>query len=217
MSTLVIAQHDNADLNIATLNSVTAATEIGGDVHVLVAGSGADGVAEQASKISGVSKVLHADADHYKDAVSVELSDLILSIAGDYSHIVVASTTSGKDLMPRVAALLDVAQISDIIAVDSANTFKRPIYAGNAIATVQSSDTTKVLTVRPTGFDAAATEGTAEIAKIDAADARGTTSVVGRELTVSERPELASAEIVVSGGRGVGSAENFKIIESLAD
>ncbi len=217
MTTLVIAQHDNAELNSATLNSVTAAMQIGGDVHVLVAGGGAAAVAEQAAKISGVSKVLHADADHYKDGVSIEVADLIVSLAGDYSHILVASTTSGKDVMPRVAALLDVAQISDIFAVDSADTFKRPIYAGNAIATVQSSDKIKVLTVRPTGFDAAALGGSAEVAQISGPDAQGGTTVAGRELTKSERPELASAEIVVSGGRGVGSAENFKIIESLAD
>ena len=217
MSTLVIAQHDNAELNSATLNSVTAATKIGGDVHVLVAGSGAASVAEACAKISGVSKVLHADAEHYKDGVSVELSELIVSLAGNYSHILAASTTSGKDVMPRVAALLDVAQISDIIEVVSDDTFKRPIYAGNAIATVQSADATKVLTVRPTGFDAAGSDGSAETESVDATDAKNTTSVVGRELTVSERPELASAEIVVSGGRGVGSAENFKIIEGLAD
>ncbi len=217
MSTLVIAQHDNAALNSATLNSVTAATQIGGDVHVLVAGSGAEAVAQEAAKISGVAKVLHADADHYKDAVSVELSDLVVSLAGDYSHILVAATTSGKDLLPRVGALLDVAQISDIIAVESADTFKRPIYAGNAIATVQSSDAIKLLTVRPTGFDAAGTDGSAEVVSVEATAAVANTSVVGRELTVSERPELASAEIVVSGGRGVGSSENFKIIESLAD
>ena len=217
MSTLVIAQHDNAELNSATLNSVTAATQIGGDVHVLVAGSGAGAVAEAAAKISGVSRVLHADAAHYKEGVSVELSALVVSLAKDYSHIVVASTTSGKDVMPRIAALLDVAQISDIIEVVSQDTFKRPIYAGNAIATVQSADSIKVLTVRPTGFDAAKLDGSAEVVQTTATDALNTTSIVGRELTVSARPELASAEIVVSGGRGVGSAENFKIIESLAD
>ena len=213
MSNLVIAQHDNAELNGATLNTVAAASAIGGDTHVLVAGSGAQAVADEAAKISGVSKVLLADADHYKDGVSVEVCDLVLSLAGDYSHILASSTTSGKDLLPRVAAILDVQQISDIIAVDSEDTFKRPIYAGNAIATVQSSDATKVLTVRPTGFDAAGTDGSAEVVSVDAAAANGSTSVVGRELTVSERPELASADIVVSGGRGVGSAENFKIIE----
>lgn len=218
MSNLVIAEHDNETLGAATLNAITAAVEIGGDVHVLVAGSGAGAVASEAAAVAGVSKVLHADADHYKEGVSVEMANLVVSLAADYSHVMAASSTSGKDVMPRVAALLDVAQISDIIAVDSADTFKRPIYAGNAIATVQSTDATKVLTVRPTGFDAAPAEGgSAEVAAVDAADAVGSTSVVGRELTVSERPDLGSADIVVSGGRGVGSAENFQIIEALAD
>lgn len=217
MSTLVIAEHDNANLHASTLNTVTAATQIGGDVHVLVAGSGAGDVAAQAANVAGVAKVLHADADHYKDAVGVEISDLIISLAGDYSHILAGSTTSGKDTLPRVAALLDVTQISDIISVESEDTFKRPIYAGNAIATVQSSDATKVLTVRSTGFDAAATDGSADVASVDAAPVNGSTAVVNRELTVSERPDLGAADIVVSGGRGVGSAENFKIIDSLAD
>lgn len=217
MSTLVIAQHDNAQLHASTLNTVTAASQIGGDVHVLVAGSGAGDVAAQAAQVAGVSKVLHADADQYKDGVSVEVADLVVSLAGDYSHIITGSTTSGKDMLPRVAALLDVSQISDIMSVESADTFKRPIYAGNAIATVQSSDTVKVLTVRPTGFDAAAQGGSADVVTIDGVAAVGTTSVVGRDLTVSERPDLGAAETVVSGGRGVGSAENFKIIESLAD
>ena len=217
MSNLVIAEHNNETLGAATLNAITAATQVGGDVHVLVAGSGAGDVAAAAAQVSGVSKVLHADADHYKDAVSAELAGLIVGLAGDYSHILAASTTTGKDLLPRVAALLDVQQISDIISVESADTFKRPIYAGNAIATVQSNDEKKVLTVRPTGFDAAEQGGSAEVASIDASAADGSTSVVGRELTVSERPDLGAADIVVSGGRGVGSAENFKIIESLAD
>lgn len=217
MSNLVIAEHNNETLGAATLNAVTAASQIGGDVHVLVAGSGAAEVAAAAAQVSGVSKVLHADADHYKDAISVELANLVVSLADDYTHILVASTTTGKDVMPRVAALLDSSQISDIISVESADTFKRPIYAGNAIATVQSSDATKVLTVRPTGFDAAETTGSAEVVSVDAVAANGSTSVVGRELTVSERPDLGAADVVVSGGRGVGSAENFKIIESLAD
>ncbi len=217
MSILVIAEHDNSELHVSTLNTVTAATQMGDDVHVLVAGSGAGDVAAQAAKVSGVGKVVHADADHYKDAVTTELSDLIVGLAGDYSHIVAGATTTGKDLMPRVAALLDSAQISDIIAVDSADTFKRPIYAGNAIATVQNADAKKVITVRPTGFDAAATDGSAEVATVEASAENGSTKVVGRELTVSERPDLGAASIVVSGGRGVGSAENFKIIEGLAD
>ena len=217
MSNLVIAEHDNETLGVATLNAIAAASQIGGDVHVLVAGSGSAAVAAEAATVSGVAKVLHADAEHYKDAISVEIADLVVSLAADYSHILTASTTSGKDLMPRVAALLDSSQISDIMAVDSADTFKRPIYAGNAIATVQSSDKIKVLTVRPTGFDAAELGGSAEVVNIDAAAVNGSTSVIGRELTVSARPDLGAADIVVSGGRGVGSAENFKIIESLAD
>ena len=218
MSNLVIAEHNNETLGAATLNTITAASQIGGDIHVLVAGSGAQSVADAAAAVVGVSKVLVAEGDQYKDGVSVELANLIVSLASDYSHILTASSTSGKDVMPRVAALLDVSQVSDIIAVDSEDTFKRPIYAGNAIATVQSADATKVLTVRPTGFDAAAAEGgSAEVSSVDAVEAVGSTSVVGRELTVSERPDLGAADIVVSGGRGVGSAENFKIIEALAD
>ena len=218
MSNLVIAEHNNEALGAATLNAITAASQVGGDIHVLVAGDDAQAVADSAAAVAGVSKVLLAQGEQYKDGVSVELANLIVSLAGDYSHILAASSTSGKDVMPRVAALLDVAQVSDVIAVDSPDTFKRPIYAGNAIATVQSSDDKKVLTVRPTGFDAAAAEGgSAEVASVVAVDAVGSTSVVGRELTVSERPDLGSADIVVSGGRGVGSAENFKIIEALAD
>ena len=217
MSNLVIAEHDNATLGAATLNAITAASQIGGDVHVLVAGSGAADVAAAAAQVNGVAKVLHADADHYKETVSVELANLVVSLAGDYTHILIASTTTGKDVMPRIAALLDSSQISDIISVESADTFKRPVYAGNAIATVQSSDAVKTLTVRPTGFDAAASGGSAEVASIEAVAADNSTKVVGRELTVSERPDLGAADIVVSGGRGVGSAENFKIIESLAD
>jgi electron transfer flavoprotein alpha subunit len=217
MTILVIAQHDNATLHASTLNTVTAASQIGGDVHLLVAGSGAADVAAEAAKVAGVNKVLHADAEQYKDGISVEVANLVVSLAGDYSHILAGATTSGKDMMPRVAALIDSSQISDIIAVESADTFKRPIYAGNAIATVQSSDDTKVLTVRPTGFDAAATDGSAEVASIDSPAAVGSTTLVGRELTESARPDLGAADVVVSGGRGVGSAENFKIIESLAD
>ena len=217
MSNLVIAEHNNAVLGAATLNAITAATQIGGDVHVLVAGSGASDVAGAAAQVNGVAKVIHADADHYKEAVSVELANLVVSLAGDYTHILTASTTTGKDVMPRIAALLDSSQISDIISVESADTFKRPVYAGNAIATVQSSDAVKTLTVRPTGFDAAENGGSAEVVSIDAVAADNSTKVVGRELTVSERPDLGAADIVVSGGRGVGSAENFKIIESLAD
>lgn len=217
MSILVIAQHNNAELHPSTLNTVSAASQIGGDVHVLVAGSGAADVASQAAQIAGVSKVLHAEADHYKEPLATELSDLVVGLANDYGYILAGSTTTGKDLMPRVAALIDSSQISDIISVESADTFKRPVYAGNAIATVQSSDSTKVITVRTTGFDAAETTGSAEVVSLEASPANGSTSLVGRELTVSERPDLGAADTVVSGGRGVGSAENFKIIEGLAD
>ncbi|MBX2848574.1 MAG: FAD-binding protein [Acidiferrobacterales bacterium] len=217
MSILVIAQHNNEELHASTLNTVAAASQIGGDIDVLVAGSGVSDVVGQAAQVAGVNKVLHADADHYKESLASELADLIVGLANEYSHILAASTTTGKDIMPRVAALLDASQISDIISVESADTFKRPVYAGNAIATVQSSDTTKVITVRTTGFDAAETNGSAEISTVDVTTANGSTTLVGRELTVSERPDLGAAEIVVSGGRGVGSAENFKIIEGLAD
>lgn len=217
MTILVIAEHDNQELHVSTLNTVTAATQMGDDVHVLVAGHGAAEVAAQAAKMNGVAKVLHADADQYKDAVAGELTSLVVGLASDYSHILAGSSTTGKDVMPRVAALLDSAQVSDIIAVESADTFKRPIYAGNAIATVQNSDSIKVVTVRTTGFDAAETTGSAEVVSVDVGAPDGKVKVVGRELTVSERPDLGAASIVVSGGRGVGSAENFKIIEGLAD
>ncbi len=217
MSILVIAQHNNSELHASTLDAVSAASQIGGDVHILVAGSGASEVANQAAQVSGVSKVLLADADHYKEPLATEISDLIVKLAADYGYLITASTTTGKDIMPRVSALIDSSQISDIISVESADTFKRPIYAGNAIATVQSSDATKVITVRTTGFDAADTAGSAEVVTIESTAANGSTSLVGRELTESERPDLGAADIVVSGGRGVGSAENFKIIEGLAD
>ena len=217
MTILVIAEHNNAELHVSTLNTVAAASQIGADVHLLVAGSGASAVAAEAAKVAGVAKVLHADAEHYKDAVSTEIAALVVGLSGDYGHILAGSTTTAKDLLPRVAALVDSSQISEIIAVESADTFKRPIYAGNAIATVQSSDAIKVLSVRATGFDAATLDGSAEVVVIDAAAVNGSTTVVNRELTVSARPDLGSADVVVSGGRGVGSAENFKIIESLAD
>lgn len=218
MSILVIADHNNSVLQASTLNTIAAAVEIGDDVHVLVAGSGANEVATQAANAGSVAKVLHADASHYQDGVSVEISDLIISVAKDYSHILASASTTGKSLLPRVAALVDSSQISDVISVESADTFKRPIYAGNAIATVQSSDAIKLLTVRATAFDAVAAEGgSAEVVSLAAAAENGSTKLVGRELTVSERPELGTAKIVVSGGRGVGSAENFAIIDALAD
>ena len=217
MSVLVIAEHDNAQLKGATLNVVAAASKIGGDVHVLVAGANAAAVAEQASKISGVSKVLLADSPAFADALAENVAEQVLALAGSYSHILFAATASGKNVSPRVAARLDVAQISEITAVDSPDTFQRPIYAGNAIATVQSTDPVKVITVRTTGFDAAALGGSAAVETITAAAGAGLSTFLGREVAKSDRPELAGARVVVSGGRGMGSAENFKILDPLAD
>ncbi|MFT0547952.1 electron transfer flavoprotein subunit alpha/FixB family protein [Allopusillimonas ginsengisoli] len=218
MTILVIAEHDNAQLRGATLNTLAAAQKIGGDVHVLVAGSGAQTVADEAAKAAGVTKVLLADAPHLAEGLAENVADQVLAIAQDYSHILFASTASGKNIAPRVAALLDVAQISDVIAIESADTFQRPIYAGNAIATVQSTDTIKVLTVRTTAFDALASEGgSAAVETLTAAADAGLSSFVGREVAKSDRPELAGAAVVVSGGRGLGSAENFKMLDPLAD
>lgn len=218
MSVLVIAEHDNAQLKAATLNVVAAATQIDGDVHVLVAGGGAQAVADEAAKVAGVTKVLLADSPALADALAENVAEQVLAVASDYSHILFASTAGGKNVSPRVAAKLDVAQVSDIMTVISADTFERPIYAGNAIATVQSSDATKVLTVRTTSFDAVATEGgSAEVVQIDSVADSGGSKFIGRELATSDRPELAGAAVVVSGGRGMGSADNFKILDPLAD
>ena len=218
MSVLVLAEHDNVTINPATLNAVAAARAIKDDVHVLVAGANAAAAAAQAAQISGVSKVLHADGAHYDHAVAENIATLLVKIAEPYSHILAAATTSGKNIMPRAAALLDVAQISDILAVESESTFKRPIYAGNIIATVESSDPKKVITVRTTAFDPVAAEGgSASIETIDGDPDCGLAAFVGEDLTKSDRPELAAADIIVSGGRGVGSSENFAIIEALAD
>lgn len=218
MTALVIAEHNNAELNAATLNAVAAASAIGGEVHVLVAGNDSAAAAEAAGQINGVSKVLHAEAAHLANALAENLAPLIVSVADAYDHILAAATTTGKNVMPRVAALLDVAQISDIIGVVDANTFERPIYAGNIIATVESSDSKKVITVRTTAFDpAAASGGSGAVETLGAGDDAGLSSFVGEELTKSDRPELAAADIIVSGGRGVGSSENFAIIEALAD
>ncbi|MCB5364006.1 electron transfer flavoprotein subunit alpha/FixB family protein [Pusillimonas sp. CC-YST705] len=218
MSILVIAEHDNAQLKGATLNVLAAAAKLGGDVHVLVAGANAQAVAQQAAQAVGVAKVLVADAPALENALAENLAAQVLALASGYSHILFASTASGKNVAPRVAAKLDVAQISDIIAVDSADTFQRPIYAGNAIATVQSADPVKVITVRTTGFDAVAAEGgQAAIENVDAVADTGLSAFVSREVAKSDRPELAGAPIVVSGGRGLGSAENFKVVEALAD
>jgi electron transfer flavoprotein alpha subunit len=218
MVALVIAEHDNATLKGVTLNTVTAASQCGGDVHLLVAGSNCGAVAEQAAKIAGVSKVLVADAPHVADGLAENVAAQILAVAGAYSHILAPASAFGKNILPRVAAKLDVAQISEITKVDAPDTFERPIYAGNAIATVQSTDSVKVITVRGTGFDAAAADGgAAAVESVSAVADAGTSSFVGRELAKSDRPELTGAKIVVSGGRGMGSGDNFKILEPLAD
>ncbi|MGE3335123.1 MAG: electron transfer flavoprotein subunit alpha/FixB family protein [Rhodospirillaceae bacterium] len=218
MTSLVLADHDNASLKASTLSAVTAAQQMGGDIHILVAGQGCGAVAEAAAKVPGVAKVLVADAAQYANALAEPLAALIVSLAGAYSHLVAPATSAGKNVMPRVAALLDVAQISDISAVVSADTFVRPIYAGNALATVQSKDAKKVVTVRGSTFDKAKTEGgSAAIENAAPAADPGVSTFVSQALSKSERPELTSARIVVSGGRGMGSGENFKIIEALAD
>lgn len=217
MTALVIVEHDNASVKDATLATVTAAKTFG-DVHALVAGQDCAAAAEAAAKIDGVSKVLVADDAAYANQLAEELGNLVISIAGDYDAIVVPATTTGKNFAPRVAAALDVAQISDIVEVVDANTFKRPIYAGNAIATVQSSDAKKVITVRGTAFDKAASEGgSASVENIAAADKAGVSEFVSAELSKSDRPELTSAKIIISGGRGMGSGENFAIIDKVAD
>jgi electron transfer flavoprotein alpha subunit len=218
MTVLVIAEHDNAQLKGATLNVVAAAAQIDADVHVLVAGQGAQAVADQAAQVAGVTKVLLADGDSLANALAENVAEQVLGVADRYSHILFAATVSGKNVAPRVAAKLDVAQVSEITAVISPDTFERPIYAGNAIATVQSVDAKKVLTVRSTAFDAVAAHGgSAAIETVAAVSDSGQSSFVGRELAKNDRPELAGASVVVSGGRGVGSAENFKMLEPLAD
>ncbi|GAB3463497.1 FAD-binding protein [Massilia terrae] len=218
MVALVIAEHDNASIKGSTLHTVTAAAQCGGEVHVLVAGANCGAAAEQAAQIAGVSKVLVADAPYFADGLAENVAEQALAIAGAYSHILAPATAFGKNILPRVAAKLDVAQISEITKVDAPDTFERPIYAGNAIATVQSSDKVKVITVRGTGFDsAAATGGSAVIEKLGAVADSGKSSFVGRELAKSDRPELTAAKVIVSGGRGMGSGDNFKILEPLAD
>jgi len=218
MKTLVIAEHDNASLKGATLNTVTAAVAIGAEVHVLVAGHNAAGVAAAAAQIAGVSQVLHADGAALAHGLAENLADQVLAIAGHYTHILFPATASGKNVAPRVAAKLDVAQISDITKVDSPDTFERPIYAGNAIATVQSVDAIKVITVRTTGFDAAATGGTATVEGVAVVADAGKSSYVGSEVSKSDRPELTAAKIIVSGGRALGSAEKFnEVMTPLAD
>jgi electron transfer flavoprotein alpha subunit len=219
MATLVFAEHDNESIKKSTLNAVSAAQKIGGEIHLLVAGHNCANAAKAAAQMPGVAKVLHSDAAQLDDEIAENVATLIVSVSKSYTHILAPATSNGKNVMPRVAALLDVQQVSDIIAVQSPDTFVRPIYAGNALATVQSADPIKVITVRTTGFDAAAaTGGSAPIESIPAPADSGLSSFVGREATKSERPELTSAKIIVSGGRGMGSGENFtKVLEPLAD
>jgi electron transfer flavoprotein alpha subunit len=217
MTALVIAEHDNASLKASTLNTVTAASQCAADVHVLVAGHNCDAAAAAAAQIAGVSKVIVADNAAFADGLAENVAAQALSIAKQYTHVLAPATAYGKNILPRVAACLDVGQISEITKVDAPDTFERPIYAGNAIATVQSIDPIKVITVRATGFDAAAAGGSAAIEKIDAVADSGKSNFVSRELAKSDRPELTAAKVIVSGGRGIGSAENFKILEPLAD
>ena len=219
MAILVYAEHDNKELKKATLNTVTAASKIGGDIVVLVAGLGCEAVAEQAAKVAGVSKVLCASNAAFEHQLAENVAKLVVSLAGDYSHIVAPATTTGKNFLPRVAALLDVNMLTDVTAVIDAETFERPIYAGNAVATVKDTESKKVITVRTTAFDAAAAEGgAASIEQVSAGEDTGKSKFVGEELAKSDRPELTAAEIVVSGGRALASGENFtKYIEPLAD
>ena len=217
MAALVIADHDNTKLKPGTANAVTAASRMGGDVHVLVAGASCAAAAAQAAKLAGVAKVLVADAAHYGAGLPENVAALVVGLAKNYSHLVTAASAFGKNFMPRVAALLDVAQVSEIVAVDAPDTFVRPIYAGSAFATVQSSDSIKAITVRSTGFDAAASTGSAAIENIATGADSGKSKLLSQELTKSARPELAGAKRVVSGGRGLASGENFKLIEALAD
>ena len=218
MTALVIAEHDNASIKGATLNTVTAAAACGGEVHVLVAGHNAGAAAAAAAQIAGVAKVIHADAEGFAHGLAENVAAQVLAIASGYSHILFPATASGKNVAPRVAAKLDVAQISDITKVVSADTFERPIYAGNAMATVQSGDATKVTTVRTTGFDAAGQGGSAAVETVAAASGNGKSAYVGSEIAKSDRPELTAAKIIVSGGRALGSSEKFnEVMTPLAD
>ena len=218
MIILVIAEHDNHAIKNATLNTITAATQLGGEVSLLIAGKNCQAVANSAAAISGVARVLHADADQYEHHLAEELTPLVMSLTAGVSHILAPASTFGKNLLPRVAALLDVNAISDITKIESADTFVRPIYAGNALATVQSNDPVKVITVRATAFAACSTTGgSATIEAVKATDPVGISTYVSSELSKTERPELTTARIVISGGRGFGSAENFKLLEPLAD
>jgi electron transfer flavoprotein alpha subunit len=218
MSTLVIAEHDNSSLKVATLNAVAAAQAMGADIDILVAGADCAGAAEEAAKIGGIGKVLLADNAAYAHQLAENVSLLIAEVGAAYDNIVAPATSNCKNTMPRVAALLDVAQISEITSVESADTFKRPIYAGNVIATVQSSDAKKVITVRTTAFDAAPADGgSATVEAVSAVHDAGISAFVGEEVAVSDRPELTSASIVISGGRGMQNGENFKLLDGIAD
>ena len=219
MTALVIAEHDNASVRGATLNTVTAAGQCGGEVHVLIAGHNAQGAAQAAAQIAGVAKVLHADAPGYEHGLAENMAAQVVALAGGYSHLVFPATAAGKNVAPRVAASLDVAQISDVIKVDAPDTFERPIYAGNAIATVQSADRIKVLTIRTTGFDAApASGGSAPVESVSAVADSGASSFVGSEIAKNDRPELTAAKIIVSGGRAMGSSDKFNaVLTPLAD
>ena len=217
MAILVIAEHGNSVLKADTAKTVAAATQIGGDIHVLVAGQGVESVAQAAAKLAGVSKVLVADSSVYAHQLAEDVAALVVANAAGYSHILAPATTFGKNFLPRVAALLDVAQISDIIAVESADTFVRPIYAGNAIATVQSADAVKVLTVRSSAFNGVAETGSAAVEAITAGAASGVAEFVSEELTKSERPELTAARVIISGGRGMQNGDNFALLNGIAD
>jgi electron transfer flavoprotein alpha subunit len=219
MTALVIAEHDNASIRPATLNTVTAASQCGGDVHVLVAGHQAQAAAEAASKIAGVTKVIHIEGEQFAHGLAENMAAQVICLAGDYSHLLFPATASGKNIAPRVAALLDVGQISDITKVDAPDTFERPIYAGNAIAIVQSLDSVKVITVRTTGFDAAPAEGGAAVVETPSSVAdSGKSTFMGSEIAKSDRPELTAAKVIVSGGRALGSSDKFhEVLEPLAD
>ncbi len=217
MAILIYAEHDNSQLKSETLKLANAASKMGDDLHLLVVGSNCAAVANQASKVDGVTKVLVADNTAYEHQLAENVAELVAEIGKDYSHIVCAATTTGKNFMPRVAALLDVAQLSDVIGVQSSDTFVRPIYAGNAIATVQSSDSIKVLTVRTSTFDANGTDNSAPVEAIDLVKSSSISSFVSAELTKSERPELTAADVVISGGRGMQNGDNFKLLDGIAD
>ncbi|MGD1877860.1 MAG: FAD-binding protein [Kiloniellaceae bacterium] len=218
MSTLIVAEHDNADVKPATLNAVTAAGQLPGDIHILIAGAGCDAAAQAAAKIAGVTKVLKADDAAYAHGLAENVAPLVAKLAAGYSHVIAAATTAGKNILPRAAALLDVQQISDISAIEGEDTFVRPIYAGNALATVKSGDAIKVLTIRATAFDAAAAEGgSAAVEAVESTGDVGLTTFKSQELTKSERPELTTAGVVISGGRGMQNGENFAMLERVAD